>query len=384
MICGVFLFFFVIGVVATVFWLTDFGDMFYRWQGRVHIGRWTSDEQWSNAVKRVCLRWLKCTPYVRKTDQTRMILWDILKGNYKSATIQYWQEAGLLLGLRDEDQSAVDEFQSKKIGKDGNWATPPRQVEAALLAYSILTSTPDDDLIKPAMDTVYDFILDLKGDGNTVPYRKNVANIRFVDTLGMICPFLILYGETYKVPEAVELSIKQLEEYNEVALLPTWRFPAHAFDVKTKAPMGIFDWGRGIGWYVVALLGMWKSTRNDNTRRMLSGLMLQLASKMVLCQRADGGFSSQIFNKNMCVDASATVLAGLLYVQCYRISKDRKFKEVASNVIKCLKTLTQRSGCVDSCQGDTKGIGIYSNFYGYMPFAQGLTLLLINSWNDYS
>ena len=52
MICGVFLFFFVIGVVATVFWLTDFGDMFYRWQGRVHIGRWTSDEQWSNAVKK--------------------------------------------------------------------------------------------------------------------------------------------------------------------------------------------------------------------------------------------------------------------------------------------------------------------------------------------
>ena len=37
---------------------------------------------------------------------------------------------------------------------------------------------------------------------------------------------------------------------------------------------------------------------------------------------------------------------------------------------------TRRNGAVDYCQGDTYGIGYYSQIFSVMPFVQGLTLML--------
>lgn len=39
-------------------------------------------------------------------------------------------------------------------------------------------------------------------------------------------------------------------------------------------------------------------------------------------------------------------------------------------------------GALDYCQGDTKGIGMYSNIFRRMPFAQGILLKLINNYNE--
>ena len=37
---------------------------------------------------------------------------------------------------------------------------------------------------------------------------------------------------------------------------------------------------------------------------------------------------------------------------------------------------TRRNGAVDNCQGDTYGIGYYSQIFSVMPFVQGLVLML--------
>ena len=44
------------------------------------------------------------------------------------------------------------------------------------------------------------------------------------------------------------------------------------------------------------------------------------------------------------------------------------------NVCKKIKSATRITGKVDWCQGDTKGIGVHSQTFDIMPFAQGFTL----------
>ncbi|MBD9270031.1 MAG: hypothetical protein EGQ81_02910, partial [Akkermansia sp.] len=41
-----------------------------------------------------------------------------------------------------------------------------------------------------------------------------------------------------------------------------------------------------------------------------------------------------------------------------------------------LSQMERRNGALDMCQGDTKGIGMYSDVWGLMPFAQGMALRL--------
>ena len=47
------------------------------------------------------MRWLIRTPTVRLTDQTRLLWLDMLRGEYRRAAIQHWQEAALVLGLAE-------------------------------------------------------------------------------------------------------------------------------------------------------------------------------------------------------------------------------------------------------------------------------------------
>ena len=55
-------------------------------------------------------------------------------------------------------------------------------------------------------------------------------------------------------------------------------------------------------------------------------------------------------------------------------------KNAVEKIINHLMKVTQRNGAIDMCQGDTHGIGNYSSNFGYMPFVQGLTLVLIDRY----
>ena len=44
---------------------------------------------------------------------------------------------------------------------------------------------------------------------------------------------------------------------------------------------------------------------------------------------------------------------------------------------------TRRNGALDYCQGDTYGIGLYSQIFSVMPFAQGMALMLSKNLDEY-
>ena len=83
---------------------------------------------WQQAVEKRQRQWLYKSPTVQITDQDRLVLWDMLKGNYRSTTIQSWQDAGLLLSARTGRPEYVKRHPSLFIKE--NW-----QIDQSLLAY---------------------------------------------------------------------------------------------------------------------------------------------------------------------------------------------------------------------------------------------------------
>jgi len=347
-----------VGIISLCFFVIDFVMAFQTWQSRIHIGRWKDRKEWQKAVERKARQWLKHSPTVKITDQSRLILWDILRGRYRSNNIQSWQDAGLLFGLSHEDAlSYVDRHKGLFSQKNLN-------VDCLLLAYALkrkgVLNRENEIRIKKFFAPYIEKI-------QTVPYRKNIPNIRFVDTIGLICPFLCCVG--YE-----EIALRQIKDFDEVLLQEV--YPPHAYDIGKKIPLGVFDWSRGIGWYVLGLIETEYLAGNKER-------ILRLAAKLLKYQQHDGGFSCMVFNIEERFESSGTALIGLLFVKAYELSLDNAYLQAALAAENALMRNTRRDGTVDFAQGDTKGIGFYSRTFDRMPFAQGMILYLSKKLDKY-
>lgn len=103
--------------VALALCLVNYGiDYFFYLKNkycRFHIGRWQQDE-WEKAVEKRAVKWLKKTPTVKITDNSRYMLLDFLNGKYRSKTIQSWQKAALILGLLEGHSEAEKKRQRRQ------------------------------------------------------------------------------------------------------------------------------------------------------------------------------------------------------------------------------------------------------------------------------
>ena len=233
-----------------------------------------------------------------------------------------------------------------------------------LLAYALLKHHCLTDKQQHEILSYYD---DLK-DAGTIAYRPWLENVRFVDTIGMVLPFLHACGRD-------GLAMRQLKEYDDALLHGI--YPAHAYDMEKKLPLGVYDWSRGIGWYILALIETAEMKGHDMR-------ILRLADALLPLQREDGGFSCFVFNQRERMESSGTVLIGLLFLSAYRIAYEKQYLSAAFHVEKALMKVTRRNGAIDYCQGDTYGIGYYSQIFSIMPFAQGLALKLSKELNQYT
>ena len=302
------------------------------WQARIHIGRWTDRARWQEAMTVKARQWLRHTPEVR------------VAGRQGSKTVNLWQVGGLLLGLDDEDARIFLDSRPDCLELVGE------PVETAFLAYALKTRNSLPAAAEARLKAVF-------SDYTTVPYRKGSPDIRYVDTIGLLCPFLYSCGLD-------DLADRQIAQYDQA--LYDGVFPFHAFDTGRNLPMGVCDWGRGTGWYILGLLA------SDHQRDRI----LRLAGRMLDLQRPDGSFGSFLFNPSSPKESSATVLAGHLFVRAYEMTEDTGFLEAAQRCLRALMTMTRRDGAVDYAHGDTIGIGFYATHFDILPFAQGLTLLL--------
>lgn len=307
------------------------------WQSRIHIGQWQDRSEWQEALSKKARKWLLHMPIIPVSRK---------KGR---ETVRQWQIAGLLLGLDETDARGFLNRHPDCLDGDGEL------IEKAFLAYALKKKGL---LPENAGKQLVSAIEAMAGKNGTVPYRKGSQDIRYVDTIGLLCPFLYSMGLD-------ALAGRQLAEYDRA--LFDGVFPFHAFNCKDNLPMGVCDWSRGTGWYILGLL-----ESQSNQDRILS-----LAQRMLDLQRADGSFGCFLFNPSSPHESSGTALAGLLFSKAYELSLDASFLEAADNCAGALMTMTRRDGALDFAQGDTVGIALYSTRFDILPFAQGITLLLL-------
>lgn len=361
---------------------------FDTWQGRIHIGRFADRQTWAAKIQVTTQKWLRKTPTIKLTDNSRLVALDMVRGNYKRHSIQHWQEAALLLGLEqvfrktgdEKIKKEIIEFIDKKIDARGNWREAPKEIDGVILAYAILNAGwIDHQKNRPAYDAVWNLIKGLIGDDGTVQYRQHMKDYRYVDTIGFICPFLISYGVTFGNHEAVALGCRQITEFNTHAMLPNHFIPCHTYNIRTGMPAGLFGWGRGLGWYAIGLIDAWKAMPEQDLKIELMQSVIVFAKMALRFQNPKGGWNWLITDEQTNTDSSAT--ATLAWFLCVA-SEIPVIKEdclaAKEKALAYLMKVTQRNGAIDLSQGDTKGIGIYSHEFGILPFTQGFALRAAN------
>jgi len=358
------------------------------WQSRIKIGRFSNDELWKEKVKTIAVQWLKKTPTIKVTDNNRLIIIDILKGNYKRNAIQSWQETALLLGLNEYRKTtnnkvittSINSFIASKLSSDGHWIVKPTEVDSVLLGYALLKlDNFEYTKYRPAFDFLYEIILNLKGSDGTIAYRTHTSDYRYVDTIGFISPFLVRYGVLFNKPEAIHLGINQIRVFNAHGMLSEQFIPCHTYNIKTNLPVGLFGWGRGLGWYAIGLIDAWSELPESHPEKHeVTQMVVRFAKMALLFQKSNGSWGWLVTNNQSQSDSSTTATLAWFFAKAAVIT------EISTESIKAkeqallyLKLVTRRDGVVDYSQGDTKSIGVHSQHFDILPFTQGFCLRTI-------
>ncbi len=388
----------VILLMVAIAILVDLLPLVWRWASRIHIGRWDCNSDWQTGAEKVLLGQLKNLPRVPLSDQTRLTFVERVKGEYSSLSLQQWQQAALLLGTNglcesEKTTRGIENFFATQIKPNGDWQKFIAVPETAMLAFAILSSRGfDKEKLKPAMDKTVEMLFDLAKQYGTVPYNKRIPEIRFVDTVGMICPFLTKYAFEYDCPVALMLAKKHIDEYAASGLHEKFQIPVHCFNRVSGAPLGIYGWGRGCGWWAYGLMDTYLSLtcsdmppnsetfQSNETTVLLNEFKISLLQKMTdfaktlaSFQMENGAWDRQVFFMSS-GESSATAMLAWFMKKMYEIDAEERFVQSYKKAMAYLRSATRHSGMVDFAQGDTKGVGFYSAKLDVMPAVQGFTI----------
>ena len=340
------------------------------------MGTFKSAEDWFCAANKTAEKWLENgVPTVPRNAEKRLRIIDYLKGEYKVDAIQHWQEGSLLLALNETGSESAEKFADKALSDGSSFKSD--RVDTAMLAFAVLCSEKTDkNEIRPQMDAAADVLLKKYRRTGGIPYNKD-DDVFFVDTVGLVCPFLIRYAFEYGSEEAFEAAVKTIIGYAEKGLHRELGVPVHCYNKKTGAPLGIYGWGRGCGWWAAGLADshaqLSLSDGHEEEKVMLERLITDFSERMVALQCPDGAFDRTVLN---CSGADSSATAMLAYFLAYagKVTGEKKYISAAEKAMGYIFSSTRKDGTVDYSQGDTIGIGFYSTASIVVPAAQGFAL----------
>lgn len=348
------------------------------WQSRIHIGRVSDPTAYTNLVVSRSKIWLKNTPTVKLTDNNRLVVLDMLKGNYKRNTIQHWQKAGLILGLHAH--KAISNSEIEALLERESSMIIPKETDYVILAYALLSACNEAQLVQYTsyFNKAFEMLNSLTTDDG-ISYKSYTEPYKYVDTIGFVCPFLQLYALKYNCKEASEKAFTQIQLYMEKGMFPNTSLPAHVYNSTTGKHAGLFGWGRGMGWFAIGLIDFWLLLSKDDERYIeVTHWVKQYAEEILKYQQSDGSWSWSVLVNGSRKDSSTTVmLSWFLKNAAQEDSLSIACNTAVEKAVVYLKLVTRRNGALDFCQGDTKSIGVYAQTFDVLPFAQGYLLRIL-------
>lgn len=366
-------------IILTVFLVAlafDFIPFMREMMSRRGIGNFDSKQSWYDSLKGTAENWLSNgVPAVPKNAPKRLRIIEYIKGEYKVDAIQHWQEGSLLLAVNKAEPKIADIFIKNTLIKNDTFHSD--RVDTAMLAYSLLCNEKADKKeIKTYMDAMAETVLKKYRRTGGIPYNTD-DNVFFVDTIGLVCPFLIRYACEYDCEEAIEAAVKAIKDYSEKGLHKELGIPVHCYNEKSGAPLGLYGWGRGCGWWATGLIDSYielcRVEGYEEEKAMIFGLITDFAERIVCLQSEDGAFDRNVFYHSAS-DSSATAMMAYFLSVVWRLTNKDEYLIAADKALKYLRSVTRKDGTIDYSQGDTIGVGFYSTVMMVVPATQGFAL----------
>nr|WP_245987199.1 hypothetical protein [Maribacter vaceletii] len=151
--------------------------------------------------------------------------------------------------------------------------------------------------------------------------------------------------------------------------------PFHAININKKQGMGPNNWGRGMGWYMLAL----KSVINRNILQDDEYIdytdKVNLFLKEINSLKQDRIYT-QFPGTSYSFDSSTSTM--LMYGE--NVLTPNKYSR--KDILDIYKDYIKQNGIIDLCSGDAYGVNKYSFNFGESELSQGVLLLLLSSCND--
>lgn len=202
-------------------------------------------------------------------------------------------------------------------------------------------------------------------------YRDHQDDL-FVDAIGMVCPFLMEYGLQFKKTEAIHLAESELKFFMTYGLDGKDALPFHAIDLKLKKGLGPNNWGRGMGWYMLAL----KSVMS-NSNLELDTVMFMKQNKLSFLKNIKNLKDSTLYtefpgtSKDFDSSTSTMLMYGVNVLEPGTYTKD--------SILTIFKPFIKKNGILDRCSGDAFGVDKYSIDFGESELSQGMILMLLST-----
>ena len=238
---------------------------------------------------------------------------------------------------------------------------------AALNLYQYL----GDEKYKVMADYTYQKLISWSDPiSGIIQYRKE-SQVILSDMLGMVCPFLVRYGEYFEKTDAIDLAYKQIEFYILYGVEKDSHLPVHGIVNKTKIKVGPTNWGRGIGWYMLAL-SFYSKLEGLNSTNLVKNELSKLITTLNLLKTKESEWSQFPGSSNH-FDASTTTMfmLGVNYSLSGSYSKDKITRLLGKHI--------DKRGAIINTSGETFGINSYSNKFGQSELSQGILLMLLST-----
>ena len=265
-------------------------------------------------------------------------------------------------------------FDELYISEDGKPIFNIDKVDQTVFAQVALLLYKETSEIKYKnyIDIFYNYLQSLKSTDGEILYRKS-SRVQYVDLLGMICPFLIEYGLEFNNESALNLAYTHMNYWIKKGLDNQSHLPFHCVHLESGTKVGPANWGRGIGWYGIALAYIVANTNNKNNpfHEIFSFELNTLFNTLNKLKNKDslwGQFLGNPKGNGLYFDASASTT--FLYMTA--LSKGQP------NFQSAICNYTTIDGFIDFTSGDTEGINQYSRAFSKSEFSQGMLLLYLS------
>ena len=367
----------------------------------------------------------------KKTDET--VEWSKDEDSSKCGCPgEFGSNEGIKSSERGEEDYYINSIKASLETFVDQWVTSGRKIRSvedylsfyALLRYEVMKKC--DESGEDIFNTAYEFLLSdtcRKNEHGSFIYNPHrPENYVLVDGIGMVCPFLTLYGIRYKNDTAVRMAITQLDEFMRYGIDEVSGLPYHGFELMehdavnsemlSSKELGLTGWGRAVGWLMMGLAGTlahmkdtkWERTEDYSRIRQYLCDLINVVSEY---QGEDGLFpwhfvtsgskeyvasgnsvAEDLARNANCIndgpvhsDTSATAMI------CYALAivvKNRALEDTSkvSNILKTakasLENMINADGEVPGAQAESLGLGLHPDKFGSYPWSVGATLAFLS------